>query len=270
MTDLSTHNQEFFKESIGVSSKCCANGVWYSLQKYHELAGPDWPNFYDYVNGAVADLPHIQAEMQQFDDVLKYNPRDFGQLAGPNVFPTDLGLVIDSNEYCDYQQWVHQWIGKDINTVSINTGAGHTDGCFVVLGHQTILGIDPLIDYEQHFPGYTVIPVPSDSYINHVGSFNQMKSKVNGKWWVPGQEHNNDFIDFIERYCDQWTGFVQETVFDVNVLALDPDTVCVSGSNPVIQQQLAAQGIETVLIPWRHRFFVDGGLHCITLDLYRE
>jgi hypothetical protein len=28
--------------------------------------------------------------------------------------------------------------------------------------------------------------------------------------------------------------------------------------------------IEPVHIPWRHRYFWDGGLHCITLDLERE
>ncbi len=28
--------------------------------------------------------------------------------------------------------------------------------------------------------------------------------------------------------------------------------------------------MEPVYIPWRHRYFWDGGLHCITLDLVRE
>jgi hypothetical protein len=28
--------------------------------------------------------------------------------------------------------------------------------------------------------------------------------------------------------------------------------------------------MEPVYVPWRHRYFWDGGLHCITLDLYRE
>ena len=28
--------------------------------------------------------------------------------------------------------------------------------------------------------------------------------------------------------------------------------------------------MEPIHVPWRHRFFWDGGLHCITLDLNRE
>ena len=28
--------------------------------------------------------------------------------------------------------------------------------------------------------------------------------------------------------------------------------------------------MEAVYVPWRHRWFWDGGLHCITLDLVRQ
>ena len=33
---------------------------------------------------------------------------------------------------------------------------------------------------------------------------------------------------------------------------------------------LKKHNVEPVYVPWRHRYFWDGGLHCITLDLYRE
>lgn len=267
--DLSADNQNFFAQSLEANKNCQHQGIWYCREKYQQLAGGDWPDFYQYVQGVRSALPDIQAEMQQFANVLMYNRRDFAALAGPNIFPTDHGVVIDSNEYCNYSKWAAEHIGQH-RYISINTRAGHTDGCFVILGHQTILGIDPLIDYQQHFPNYHVVAVPDQSYIAQVDAFDQMRSKVNGRWWVPGQEHNQDFIEFVEHYCGSWTGFVEETVFDVNVLAIDPDLVCVSGHNPLIQTQLAARGINTVTIPWRHRFFVDGGLHCITLDLYRD
>ena len=28
--------------------------------------------------------------------------------------------------------------------------------------------------------------------------------------------------------------------------------------------------IEPIIVPWRHRFFWDGGLHCISLDIKRR
>ena len=62
----------------------------------------------------------------------------------------------------------------------------------------------------------------------------------------------------------------EETVFDVNVLVLDEHHVCVNNMNPIVIDFLKKHNMEPVHVPWRHRFFWDGGLHCITLDLYRE
>jgi hypothetical protein len=139
----------------------------------------------------------------------------------------------------------------------------------VILGQRTILGIDPLIDYARYFPGYHVIGVPPESYQNHLDDFLLMKQQVDGRWWVPGEEHNQPFINFVEQYLHDWTGHVHETVFDVNVLALNPETVCVSNHNPDIFAKLQQRGIDPIVVPWRHRFFVDCGLHCLTLDLHR-
>lgn len=268
IVDLSSHNQELFDQCLVQNTECSHNNTWFRRKKYQELAGPDWPSFVDYVNDVEITNQVIAQEIESFADTLRYH--DFDLLQGPNIFPTDQGIVIDCNEYCDYVAWAKKHISNTANYTNINTTAGHTDGCFVVLGNKTILGISPLIDYQTAFPQHRVIPVPPDSYMSHVESFYKMKSLVHGRWWVEGQESNLDFINFVEQYCRDWVGYVEETVFDVNVLAINNSTVCVSGKNPQIKQQLAQQGIDVVDIPWRHRFFVDGGLHCITLDLVRE
>jgi hypothetical protein len=270
LVDLSASSQVFFSQSLETNADCCHNNTWFRRRKYLELAGPDWPLFGDYVKGAAVKDPAIAQEINSFADSLKYHATDFDQLQGPNIFPTDYGIVVDCNEYCDYAAWAQQHIDAAADYVNINTGAGHTDGCFVVLGNNTILGVEPLIDYQAHFPKHHLISVPNTSYINHVESFYKMKALVHGRWWVEGQESNLDFINFVEQYCRDWVGYVEETVFDVNVLAINESTVCVSGKNPKIEAQLAQRGISTVNIPWRHRFFVDGGLHCITLDLVRQ
>jgi len=179
-------------------------------------------------------------------------------------------IVVDCNEYCDYASWIQQHMDIGSRTVSqITTKAKHTDGCFMILGQRTIIGIDSLIDYHAHFPGYHVIGVPAESYQNQLDDFLIMKRRVDGRWWVPGEEHNEDFTNFVELYLRNWTGHVYETVFDVNVLALNPETVCVSNHNPEIFTQLKQRGIDPIVVPWRHRFFVDCGLHCLTLDLHR-
>jgi hypothetical protein len=97
-----------------------------------------------------------------------------------------------------------------------------------------------------------------------------MKEKVSGVWWLAGEEHNHNLITYVESNLKPWLGYVAESIFDVNVLALDENTVCVSNVTPEVELALKAHNIECIVVPWRHRFFVDGGLHCITLDLYRD
>jgi hypothetical protein len=272
LIELSDKNTDFYHRNMA-QAQACHNAeldIWYCRNKYLELAGPDWPRFEDYVQGARSSHPFIQKELEQFASDLCYESKEVHWLEGPNVLPVDDRIVVDCNEYCDYAAWVreHMNIGS-CEVTQITTKSSHTDGCFVILGQKTILGIDPLIDYSKHFPDYHVIGVPAESYQNRLDEFLIMKNCVDGRWWVPGEEHNEDFINFVELYLREWTGHVYETVFDVNVLALNPETVCVSNYNPDIFSKLQQRGIEPVIVPWRHRFFVDCGLHCLTLDLHR-
>jgi hypothetical protein len=270
--DLSRENQKFYDSNMEANLACrnSNTNVWYSKQKYQELAGPDWPVFADYVQGYRTNLPNIQTELAHFEQALCYETKELHAVQGPNVMPVDDRLIVDANEYCNYANWIKHHVDcGDRDIFQINTKASHSDGCFVVLGHNVILGIDPLIDYDRAFPGYRVIPVLPGNYQDQLDNFFIMKQRVDGRWWVPGQEHNEAFINFVELYLKDWTGHVYETVFDVNVLAVNPDTVCVANHNPVIFEQLKQNGIDPVVIPWRHRFFVDCGLHCLTLDLHR-
>ena len=96
------------------------------------------------------------------------------------------------------------------------------------------------------------------------------KDQVKGKWWVPGQEDNHEFTHFVETWLQDWVGYAEESVFDVNVLMLDESHVCVSNYNATAFEFFKKHKIEPIIVPWRHRYFWDGGLHCITLDLNRE
>lgn len=123
--------------------------------------------------------------------------------------------------------------------------------------------------YENTFPGWDVCYLPDRSWDNLMG-FLKLKEQVGGKWWVPGEEENTEFTHFVETWLQNWVGYVEETVFDVNVLVLDEHHVCVNNMNPTVVEFLRKHNMEPVHIPWRHRYFWDGGLHCITLDLVRE
>lgn len=271
--NLANENYKFFQNSTTVASAESYNSstnLWYSRKKYTELAGSDWPAFDDLVTGNFNCKPDIREEIDSFMDVLVYETKEFLPLQSPNILNLDDKIYIDAVEYCDYSSWFKLY-NNDLRPIEqFTSGAGHVDGCFIILNSDTIIGIDPLIDYKQYFPNHYVIGVDPDSYQNKIKEFNIMKSKVGGKWWVAGEEHNSIFINFVETHLKGWLGHVHETIFDVNALVLDEHTVCVSNITDSVAAEFKKRKIEYIVVPWRHRFFVDGGLHCITLDLYRE
>jgi len=272
VVNLFDDNEKFYNTSMSVAKENCnsVKNVWYSKSKYSELAGSDWPAYENFVRGQRTKNPAINAEIASFKRVLEYETKELSPLEGPNVINLPDKILVDANEYCNYAGWLKERINDHRPVYQFTSKAGHVDGCFVVIGPNTILGIDPFIDYGHYFPGFEIIKVPEESYQHYIDNYNQMKSKVDGRWWLPGEEQNNPLINFVELYLKNWTGYVAESVFDVNVLVLDQHTVCVSNITPEIAQSFKQRGIEYIVVPWRHRFFVDGGLHCITLDLYRD
>ena len=146
---------------------------------------------------------------------------------------------------------------------------GHSDGCFHTIKPGAILSIEEIQKYENTFPNWNVCYLPGQSW-GKVKEFTKLKEQTSGKWWVPGEEDNHELTYFVETWLKDWVGYVEETVFDVNVLVLDEHHVCVNNMNPQVIEFLKKHNMEPVHVPWRHRYFWDGGLHCITLDLERE
>lgn len=158
---------------------------------------------------------------------------------------------------------------KEFRFNNVNIG-GHNDACFHTIKPGVILSLFEIQHYTNTFPNWDVCYLPDQCW-DLVDDFVKFKKKVNGKWWFPGQEENDQFINFVETWLQDWVGYVEETVFDVSVLVLDEYHVCVSQmDNPTVNKFFKKHNVEPIYIPFRHRYFWDGGLHCITLDLYRE
>ncbi len=109
-----------------------------------------------------------------------------------------------------------------------------------------------------------------NSNLDKVEGWFDIKDKKKGRWWVPGEEQNNEFTNFVDTWLTEWVGYVAETVFDVNVHMIDPNTVMVNSYNKELFAYFKKHMIEPIICPFRHRHFWDGGVHCMTLDLYRE
>ena len=145
----------------------------------------------------------------------------------------------------------------------------HSDGSFCVVKPGCIVSLYDIQDYNKEFPGWDVLYLPDQSW-DAVYSFRQMKKKVGGQWWLKGEEHNDQLIEFVNTWLNDWVGYVEETVFDVNMLSIDQNTIICNNYNKDVFDHFKKHKVEPIIFNFRHRYFWDGGIHCITQDLYRE
>lgn len=237
---------------------------------------PDWPLYKDYLerfctNQPLSDKPNIHNELV----TIHKDEAPFGfAMPAPSITVVGRDIYLDSknethsilNDYYS-KYFANMFPNFRINILTIG---GHNDGCFHTIKPGAILSLEQIQTYENTFPDWDVCYLHDQSW-SKVESFIKIKNENEGKWWVPGEEDNAEFTHFVETWLQDWVGYVEETVFDVNVLVLDEHHVCVSQTdNEIVNTFLKKHNMEPVYVPWRHRYFWDGGLHCLTLDLQRE
>lgn len=146
---------------------------------------------------------------------------------------------------------------------------GHLDGNFCVVVPGLIVSTSEFKNLENYFPNWEILYIPNQDW-EKIKEWQHLKKKNKGKWWVSGEELNDDFTDFVETWLNKWVGYVEESVFDINMLVVDKKNVIVTSYNKILFDTLKKYNITPHILNFRHRFFWDGGLHCITSDLDRE
>ena len=180
-------------------------------------------------------------------------------------------LYFGTHSYEQDQSDLKQLINAEfLNTRNhiVNTG-GHSDATYCPVCPGLIISLNDVPTYADTFPDWEVVYLPGQSW-TAVQPFLDLKAKNKGKWWIPGFEHDQAVIDVVETWLGHWTGYVEETVFDVNMLIIDPKNVMVFNYNKQVFDALDRYGITAHVVPFRHRYFWDGGIHCVTSDLHRE
>lgn len=148
--------------------------------------------------------------------------------------------------------WVKRNIGRDVKWVEIPT-VGHADGRLALLKPGLLMCY-----HKRHIPealsNWTVIQTkrkPMPEYFDH----------LKGQFFYKETVHD---------WLSHWIGYVDETVFDLNVISIDENTVITNGYDAEVYKQLKTNGIEGIPFDFRHKYFWDSGLHCVTLDLKRK
>jgi len=176
-------------------------------------------------------------------------------------------IILDCRDHdwlCDY--FVEQFPNYTIIPVFIG---GHNDAVFCLLKPGMLVSSYHHSNYADTLPGWTVKFIENQSW-QAIPDWKKLKHSNTQKWWVPDDANNPDFDHFVNTWLDNWVGFVSETVFDVNMLQINDHTVLVNNYNKDMFEFLKQHDVEPIIVPFRHRFFWDGGLHCITSDIYRD
>ena len=148
-----------------------------------------------------------------------------------------------------------QWLKKNIPDVKwIEIPAvGHADGKLALIKPGLLMCWNKkyIPDELSHWDVIQVDHKPLPKY------FNDLKS-----------EHF--YKKTVSDWLDHWIGYVDETIFDINVVSINDKTIISNGYDKEVSRALAMHGVEMIPFDFRHKYFWDSGLHCVTLDLTRQ
>lgn len=211
---------------------------------------------------------HIFNDIQNQGNEIVYTNHDF--INGCFVSRIGKDLFFATQTYHDNKQeilnQVNQLFPNTRNHV-VNAG-GHGDAVYCPVTPGLIISLNDIPTYADTFPDWEVVYLPDSNY-EHMREFEQSMKKNKGRWFIPGFESAPQMVDTVDYYFNDWVGQVSETVFDVNILVVDPKNIIVSAHNDQVEKACAKYGIEVHVSPFRHKYFWDCGIHCVTNDLNR-
>jgi len=206
-------------------------------------------------------------ECSTFADVVSIPEQTPCSFDAPCVTVIGQHLIVDRRDFPGVDLYLSQRF-PDRTIVPVDIG-GHNDAVFAPVKPGVIVSTYYHTNYTDTFPGWEVLYIENQSW-NAVPEWRKLKHNNAGKWWMPGEELNTEFTNFVETWLSHWLGYVEETVFDVNMLMIDDRTALVNNYNKQVFDFFTKHNIEPIIAPFRHRFFWDGGIHCITNDIYRQ
>ena len=139
-------------------------------------------------------------------------------------------------------EWVKRNLPEDTKYVQVNE-KGHLDGTLALIKPGLLLtwNKDSIVLGEYDLPAW----------------FHELRIQ-------------HFYKEKVTDWLGHWIGYVDETVFDLNVISIDENTVITNGYDKRIADKLKEHNVEMIPFDFRHKYFWDSGLHCVTLDLSRE
>ena len=193
----------------------------------------------------------------------------------PDIYIHDEYAILDRLPPMAFEYWRKKLSVKRKIITAFNEG--HSDGIYCNVGDKIWLTNGQALPFKKHWPGVPVMELSTSNYgmINDWEPIEKMfrskeLHKTQGRYLIAKNELNATDIEFIDQYLDKWLGYCEETLFDINLSIIDDKNVMAISQNSLVYDRLESLDIKVHKVPFRHRFFWDGGLHCITNDLVRK
>jgi hypothetical protein len=225
------------------------------------------------------DQQHLDAKLRFYDHVFNDIKSQGNEIVLTDLdfingcFVSRLGqdLYFATQTYHDDKSSILQQVNNlfpNTRNHVVNAG-GHGDAVYCPVTPGLIISLNDVPTYADTFPGWEVVYLPPSNYA-HMREFEHSMKRNKGRWFMPGFEQDHNLQNMVDYYFDEWVGQVSETVFDVNILIVDPKNIVVSTHNDQVEAACARHGIEVHVSPFRHKYFWDCGMHCVTNDISRS
>lgn len=191
----------------------------------------------------------------------------------PSITRVGKNVIVDTEDYGYVKEFLEEEF-PNFDYTEIKEG-GHTDGvfCTVKPGH-IISVVDESMEqlYKKTFPNWDVHFIRNaEKSPARLGQWKQeFTFEDKRQWWTDDMNENPALLSFVDEWLNEWVGYCEESVFEVNMLSLSENKIMGSTWNKDCVNYLDKHGVEFIHVPFRHRRFWDGGLHCLTVDLVRE
>ena len=243
--------------------------------------GPFTPNS-KWLKETIGIENEMWSEQKYFNENMKYDPFRFKNYVTKSYiydapFITRIGkdLLIDEERTSGFWEWYNTVKPNHQHRKKAVVVGGHNDASMCLPRPGLVIGA-PWMNkgfFEDTLPGWEqlIIEHPNNFQNQYPKEFDELKRKQSSmSWFVDGETGNKPLTDFVDTYLKEWVGYMEESIFEINMLSVDENTILSLNYQKDVHDKLTQHNIQPIYCRFRHRHFWDGGLHCLTVDTNRE
>ena len=131
-------------------------------------------------------------------------------------------------------------------------------------------------DFDKFFPGWDkmIIKHPNNFEQQYPKEYQKFKNQGSGgiirsnmNWHIDNEMDNKPLVDFVDIYLKEWIGYMEESIFEINMLSLNEKTILSLNYQKEVHNKLKSVGIEPYILDLDTDTF--GIVVCIVLQLIR-